>query len=45
MEDDLGVAVNQWTTAEMELVVENDIQLDGLVFGKKRAGNSSRWIG
>ena len=30
VEDDLGVAVNQWTTAEMELVVENDIQLDGL---------------
>ena len=45
VEDDLGVAVNQWTTAEMELVVENDIQLDGLAFGKKRAGNSSRWIG
>jgi hypothetical protein len=30
VEDDLGVAVNQWTTSEMELVVENDIQLDGL---------------
>ena len=30
VEDDLGVAVNQWTTKEMELVVENDIQLDGL---------------
>ena len=30
VEDDLGVAVNQWATTEMELVVENDIQLDGL---------------
>ncbi|MEG3601554.1 MAG: hypothetical protein VX356_04880, partial [Candidatus Thermoplasmatota archaeon] len=30
VEDDLGVAVDQWTTTEMELVVENDIQLDGL---------------
>ena len=30
VEDDLGVAVSQWTTSEMELVVENDIQLDGL---------------
>ena len=30
VEDDLGVAVNQWTTSSMELVVENDIQLDGL---------------
>tara|TARA_B100000900_G_scaffold346589_2_gene311418 strand:+ start:3119 stop:8527 length:5409 start_codon:yes stop_codon:yes gene_type:complete len=30
VEDDLGVAVNQWISSEMELVVENDIQLDGL---------------
>ena len=30
VEDDLGVAVDQWTTLDMELVVENDIQLDGL---------------
>lgn len=30
VEDDLGVAVDQWTTSEVELVVENDIQLDGL---------------
>ena len=30
VEDDLGVAVSQWTTSSMELVVENDIQLDGL---------------
>ena len=30
VEDDLGVAVSQWTTSDMELVVENDIQLDGL---------------
>ena len=30
VEDDLGVAVNQWTTPDMALVVENDIQLDGL---------------
>ncbi len=28
--DDLGIAVDQWTTSSMELVVENDIQLDGL---------------
>ena len=24
------MAVSQWTTSDMELVVENDIQLDGL---------------
>ena len=30
VKDDLGVAVNQWDTTEMNLVIENDIQLDGL---------------
>ena len=30
VEYDLGLSVDQWTTSEMELVVENDIQLDGL---------------
>ena len=30
VEDDLGPAVNQWETSSMKLVVENDIQLDGL---------------
>lgn len=30
VEDDLGIAVDQWTTPDMDLVVENDIQLDGL---------------
>ena len=30
VEDDLGVSVSQWMTSDMELVVENDIQLDGL---------------
>ncbi|MEK9650774.1 MAG: hypothetical protein VW102_01095 [Poseidonia sp.] len=30
VEDDLGPSVNQWETSSMKLVVENDIQLDGL---------------
>ena len=30
VEDDLGVAVNRWHTESMDLVIENDIQLDGL---------------
>ncbi|MBQ70380.1 MAG: hypothetical protein CMA65_02690 [Euryarchaeota archaeon] len=30
VKDDLGVAVDQWDTTEMDLVIENDIQLDGL---------------
>lgn len=30
VQDDLGVAVNGWTTTSMDLVIENDIQLDGL---------------
>ncbi len=30
VEDDLGPSVTQWMTSDMELVVENDIQLDGL---------------
>ena len=30
VEDDLGVAVDRWETEGMKLVVENDIQLDGL---------------
>jgi len=30
VKDDLGVAVNRWDTSSMDLVIENDIQLDGL---------------
>ena len=30
VEDDLGVAVDRWDTTGLNLVVENDIQLDGL---------------
>ena len=30
VKDDLGVAVDRWDTTSMDLVVENDIQLDGL---------------
>ena len=30
VEDDLGISVDRWETSTMELVVENDIQLDGL---------------
>ena len=30
VKDDLGVAVNRWDTTSMDLVIENDIQLDGL---------------
>ena len=30
VEDDLGVSVDRWQTSNMDLVVENDIQLDGL---------------
>ena len=45
VEDDLGVAVDQWTTLDMELVVENDIQLDGLRVWEKPGANSSPWTG
>ena len=30
VEDDLGVSVDRWESSTMELIVENDIQLDGL---------------
>ncbi len=30
VEDSLGIAVNGWQTSDMDLVIENDIQLDGL---------------
>ena len=30
VQDDLGMAVNAWSTSDMDLVIENDIQLDGL---------------
>jgi hypothetical protein len=30
VEDDLGLSVDRWETSTMDLVVENDIQLDGM---------------
>ena len=30
VEDDLGLAVSAWETSSLDLIVENDIQLDGL---------------
>ena len=37
VEDDLGVSVDRWQTSGMDLVVENDIQLDGLRMGRDGA--------
>ena len=45
VEDDLGVAVDQWTTTEMELVVENDIQLDGLRVWEETGHNLPHGLG
>ena len=45
MNDDLGPQVNGWTTDTLSLNIENDIQLEWNVFGRKQVElYSGDWV-